>query len=71
MGTTVLECGCSISRSMFGDRECLGMHICDYHTNLPAVREAAVKDVWQVILDNPMPDEILEARRKAWEAISG
>lgn len=34
MGTIVYECGCSITRSMFGEREILWVHTCGGHSSL-------------------------------------
>lgn len=31
MGTITFECGCSISSSMFGEREIVDVHICEKH----------------------------------------
>ncbi len=31
MTTTVFECGCSITYSMYGEREIVSVHICDQH----------------------------------------
>lgn len=31
MATTMFSCGCSITRSMFGNREILDVHFCIHH----------------------------------------
>lgn len=56
MGTTMLSCGCFISHSMFGERPIVGYGICMYHSQLlSGMEELLFKDLWQAILDNPVP----------------
>lgn len=33
MNTVVYECGCSITYSMFGDKEIIDAHMCQEHQN--------------------------------------
>ena len=39
MGTAFFECGCSVTTSMFGDKEVLSIHTCMKHANNPKIQE--------------------------------
>ncbi len=50
MGTVTYSCGCQFTHSMFGERELVGMHLCNHHLAHPKVLQSSVADVQSTIL---------------------